>query len=163
MDGQAPSDDKAFYERLVANKTVNPETGCWEWSACVQGNGYGRVRYQGKTHHAHRLMFTLAFGKDPGPLDVCHSCDVRHCINPSHLFLGTRAENMADAVRKGRHSRGEKHPHSKLSQQLIQIAKRLRSSGISYTVIGSALGVSRVAVSLALRGKTWKDTNGLGK
>src|SRR5258708_37208051 len=77
---------------------------CWFWTASTW-DGYGR--FEGT--RAHRYSWTLHTGKRvPKGLCVCHSCDVRACVNPKHLFLGTRADNNRDMVRKGR----ERHPGS---------------------------------------------------
>ena len=87
---------------------------CWLWIGCIQENGYGRFNGEGKPDEAHRVAFRLFIGPIQEGMDVCHSCDVRHCVWPDHLFLGTRLENMRDALAKGRISRGEKHSHALL-------------------------------------------------
>lgn len=65
--------------------------------------GYGLCHYEGKAWKAHRLVWTKLNGPIPAGIDCCHTCDVKECVNPAHIFLGTDADNHQDKARKGRH------------------------------------------------------------
>ena len=82
--------------------TPEPATGCWLWLGALSKNGYGKATVNGESHYAHRLSFAFHVGAPVNSL-VLHRCDVRCCVNPIHLWLGTHADNMRDSVLKGRH------------------------------------------------------------
>ena len=80
---------------------------CWEWIAATAGGGYGVFRLDGRNVPAHRLSYAMANNTPipPRDMDVCHTCDNRSCVNPAHLFLGSRQDNVDDMVAKRRHFR----------------------------------------------------------
>lgn len=104
-----------------------PFSGCILWLGTLNTSGHGRIQVDGKKTYVHRLFYERAHGPIPSGLNVCHRCDVRSCVNPEHLFVGTQADNMGDCSAKGRSAKGFKLPQTKLSgQQISMILKDRR-------------------------------------
>jgi len=104
---------------------IKSSNECWEWTGAKNKLGYGRVRYHQQNWKAHRLAWFLTNG-NIDDLHVCHHCDNPSCCNPSHLFLGTAADNMRDCSEKGRHPRNTTHylpegdnHHSRLHPEVV--------------------------------------------
>lgn len=99
---------------------------CWEWQACRQEFGHGLLRIPGKVEKAHRVSWTLANGPIPDGLIVRHKCDNPPCVNPAHLELGTRADNVRDRDGRGRHVafHGVNHPMARLTEDAVREIRR---------------------------------------
>ena len=132
-------------------RKVKKTRGCWIWQASSSSNGYGYFGIGRRTFRINRVAWKLANGTDPGAKHVCHTCDERSCVRPSHLWLGTRAENMRDMADKGR-----AHPRAKLTEDdVVAILERL-CTGEPPASIAPDFGVSRFAVQQIGRGMKWK-------
>lgn len=85
----------------MAAKVHVAESGCWEWTGCHNGLGYGQVTVARKMRSAHRTSYELLVGPIPSGLEIDHLCRVRGCINPAHLEPVTHLENMRRAAEAG--------------------------------------------------------------
>lgn len=142
-------------------KKVNKEgpNGCWVWTG-ANVRGYGSLLIHGENGpavRAHRFSYEMANGKIPDGLLVCHKCDNRRCVNPSHLFLGTHQDNTDDMMRKGRGPTGERQGRSKLRAVQIPEIKSLVASGTSKRQAAFRYGVSVQTVCNIISGKSWKE------
>lgn len=128
---------------------------CWLWQASLYPRGYGQFWLDGAMHGSHRISYVLANGPIPNGLCVCHACDVRSCVNPRHLFLGTQADNMADKVAKGRTPilRGERNGRAKLTAVQVE---EIRLSTASRAELARRYGVTQAAIGKIVRRESWR-------
>jgi hypothetical protein len=147
---------------IAGRYRVNPETGCWEWTAGRHPLGYGIVWIDGKCYRASRIAWVAWRGPIPVGMCALHHCDNPPCVNPDperHIFLGTKGENSHDMVRKGRSASGERHSQSKLTAAQVAEIRRLVVEGrLSQTGIGARFGVRGTAVCRIASGKRWGGT-----
>jgi len=144
-------------ERFLAKVCPEPGTGCWLWRGTMGMDGYGIAIFEGKPHAAHRVGWML-FHSDIAPgLVVCHKCDVRACVNPDHLFLGTMMDNVRDMEKKGRSPRGEEHHCAKLTAEHVKRIRDMLAEDRMYIgEIAQGFGVAHSTISSIKRGKTWR-------
>jgi len=129
---------------------------CWEWKSHCYVNGYGSYRNKMKKWRAHRYIYNEIHGLPDGLL-VCHSCDNRKCVRPSHLFLGTSADNSRDMVSKSRSCSGESNPMSKLSASDVIEIRRLSEMGKSQKYLSEKYGVCDGHISRIINRKKWNS------
>ncbi len=134
---------------------------CWPWTSGCNKHGYGRIRVAvGKVALAHRLAYELQHN-DPEEQCVLHECDNPPCCNPRHLFLGTRTDNHADMVSKGRQrgAEGEKSARAKFTEEQIAEIRRDYVRGSSthgQKSLASKYNVCYTAIGKIVRGERWK-------
>lgn len=144
----------------IENCVVLLDTGCWVWMLSLK-NGYGQMSVHNESTYVHRLVYKLYIGPIPYGLDVCHRCDFRACCSPAHFFAGTRQENIADCIAKGRNSppprvTGERHHKATLTDEQVREVRRLRSERVPQREVARRFGVSQSAVWNMEHGNTRK-------
>jgi hypothetical protein len=168
-------------ERVIAKTAFT--AGCWEF----QGNlirGYGQISKPGRRGGAmfvHRFSWETFFGPVPDGLKVLHKCDNPKCWRPSHLFVGTNAENTADMLAKGRHQHGdqhwtrrhperakllpggpvlraEEHGMAKLTWEYVKTIRERYATGTwTYRSLAEVYGVTPANIRCIVKGWTWKE------
>ncbi len=151
--------------RFLSKVDVRGAHECWTWRGALKGNGYGNLRINGRNMTAHRAAYIFFVGPIQNNLDVCHKCDNRLCVNPDHLFPGTRLDNMLDAKKKERLSSGARHsravlnsglPSAKLSPDDVRVIRARLHQNHKPSEIAKDFGMSSDAIRLIRRGVTWK-------
>ena len=137
--------------------------GCWLWTGALNSMGYGNTYWDGGYCLVHRVVYVELVGPI-GRLCVLHRCDNPPCCNPEHLFLGTRKDNNADMMSKGRGghgpAKGEKNPRAILSVDRVIAIKERAKLGFSFgekTQLAREYGIARTTLSSILTGKNWKE------
>lgn len=136
---------------------------CWLWNSTKNEHGYGLIGAGGKYGGmilAHRFSWELHRGDIPEGHCALHKCDTPACVNPGHLFLGTRADNNADMEAKGRAvkvgSPGEKNAASKLTADDVLAIRRDYVPGkVTQTTLADRYGVHVSLISLVITRKAW--------
>jgi len=138
---------------------IRGDAECWEWVGGLYSNGYGSLYGGSKLGMkngllAHRFSYIINIGEIPEGMVVCHKCDNRKCVNPSHLFLGTQAENMEDMRSKNRRNdcRGEAHRLAKLTEEDIVF---ILNSGLKVGTLAEMFAVSKPTILSIRWGDTW--------
>lgn len=135
---------------------------CWLWKANKINNKYGSFgifneKGQFRNTTAHRVSYLLKHGHIPNKFDICHTCDNPPCVNPKHLFSGSRKENMKDACTKGRMQKGEAHYKAKLTEsQVIKIRNEHIPYKFSFKKLAKRYNVSYRTIRVIIERKAWK-------
>lgn len=167
-------------ERFMQHIALDDVRGCWLWNGFL-ANGYGRFQFRHAKNwysqvSAHRASWVLHNGDIPVGMFVCHKCDVRHCVNPAHLFIGSAKDNTRDMIEKGRrvapstanrqrgdaHTsrthpenlvRGTEHHAAKITENEVLIIRASKMKGVELARI---YGLSNVTVSRIRRRMIWR-------
>lgn len=137
--------------RFESKVTRLDRDSCWEWIGTKNNKGYGMIQ-RGAAHDgkalAHRVSYALYVGDIPDNACVLHRCDNPSCVNPRHLFIGTRADNGLDMCLKQR-------SQSRLSAAQIMAIRNLHADGTRLLEIADKYNISAATVSGIVSGKSW--------
>lgn len=124
--------------------SVKKSKGCWLWLDNVGTHGYGQISIKNRPEVTHRVSWELHRGKIPAGICVLHRCDNRRCVNPDHLFLGTRADNQDDMAKKGR--AGKKYAPAQVRKM-----RRLFAAGHAMKAIAREMNTSDSVVAYVVK------------
>jgi hypothetical protein len=129
---------------------VDKQDLCWIWNGPKNRRGYGKLSFRGnKAVTAHRVSYELFNGPIEENLFVCHLCDVKECVSPKHLWLGTHKENMIDMTEKGRQS-------SKITPNQVMEIRKLWEKGYSNAKLRELFNLTSGTISSIIHRRIWK-------
>lgn len=144
----SPSVRSAFFKRIRKTNT------CWLWTGYLKQDGYGLFKVGKRFFHVHRLAMILSGRHVPSGLCVMHACDNPSCVRPDHLSIGTKQQNSADMVRKGRSG----HPRRRLNYEVAQTIRQEHASGLfTWIDLAERYGISVYHVWRVINHKVWNS------
>lgn len=172
LEGRTGPKRKSIRERFVRNFII-PEnrSSCWLWHGDKTSDGYGRFTissYLGISQRmsAHRYSYIFhTMDEPPKGMLICHKCDVKLCVNPNHLFIGSYKDNVDDMDRKGRRvtggAKGERNRGCKITSELVlKIREDYKITGRSQQYLADKYGLGQTQVSRIVRRESWKHLHG---
>jgi hypothetical protein len=144
-------------ERIENHIFYSPD-GCWYWTGAVLGvMKRARFAYKGRNAIVARVVYELHKGPIAKGLFVCHSCDNALCVNPDHLWLGTKMDNVMDMISKKRNAYGLRQPQSKLNPESIRKIRILIKQGVYQNEIAKMYNVTPCTIGAIKFRRTWKE------
>jgi hypothetical protein len=148
--------DRRFFHYV----SPEPTSGCWLWDGPHNGIGYGMVYSGGQGRLATHISLILHGRLIPAGKCALHKCDTPACVNPDHLWVGTKRENTLDMHRKGRAGRlgapGDSNGNARLSPDSVRQIRMLCASGLPHAVVGAQFGVARKTVNGIAARRAWR-------
>ena len=153
----APFTPEEARESFMSRYTID-HGGCWIWTGCRAGNGYGALKVNQRQYGAHQYAYLLFRGPLSDGAMVCHHCDNPLCVNPQHLFLGTALDNVRDMFSKGRQPiRRGSAACSKLNEsQVLEIRDLAGRPGIKTAELAKRFGVKPATIRAVIRKRNWR-------
>jgi hypothetical protein len=142
-------------ERFLSK--VEKTDTCWLWKGCIGTDGYGQYT-NSKDRSAHRYSYIINKGEIPKGLLIRHTCDVRRCVNPLHLIIGTHQDNMNDMKERRiiPRRRAIIPNNSKLTIDDVKEIKILYGFGFSYRELAKRYNLKDASsIGGIIKGKTW--------
>lgn len=153
MTGRAA---EPFWDKV--QRSTDP-ANCWVWLRGCGGEGYGNVWWHGKMDLAHRVAYSLENGGELPEQRVLHTCDNPLCVNPAHLWLGTRGDNNADRDAKGRSRSGsqpgELNPRSTLAEPDVRMIRKAYANGAPQVELARLFEVSKSCICDIIHRRRW--------
>jgi len=151
-----PAEDR-FWEKVE----IKDDKFCWLWTGGKYYNGYGQFLKGPNKIGAHRFAYELTHGEiSDKKMLVCHKCDVRDCVNPNHLFLGTYVDNFKDMNIKGRRvnadSRGEKNGRATINDDIVINMRKLYKELNNIAAVARKFNVSETQTARIVKNQAWK-------
>lgn len=143
--------------RFWKKVTIKSDNECWSWNGSRCANNYGHLTIQHKTWKAYRYSWMIKNGPIPKRMNICHSCNNPPCVNPSHLYLATHKQNMADASRDFLFVHGINHSHARLNPESVREIRKLRDQGVSIPKLCRQFNMSAGAIWAASKRLSWKS------
>lgn len=149
--------DQTPEQRFWKHVAIGSPSDCWEWQGATR-NGYGALNIDGKVVYAHRFSYELHHRPLADGECTLHKCDNRLCANPSHLFAGTKGDNIRDMYAKGRGntSGNERGNTPKLTEEQVRTIRTLAAQGVRYSALAKDFGVTIPNICLIVARKRWK-------
>lgn len=159
------TDADRFWEKVDKTPGFGPDGDCWRWAGWITNYGYGQFYLSRKlavgserVKRAHVYSWELANGPVPEGMCICHRCDIRTCVNPAHLWMGSKTENNQDRHKKGRTkngvSKGSANGSAKLTEEDVKYIRTLEGVQ-SQREIARHYGVSGVLIGKIIRKELW--------
>lgn len=154
--------------KIMQRVDVRPN-GCWLWKGCLSGK-YAKIGVARRNFRVHRVLWESLNGPVPPGRILCHTCDTPTCVNPEHVYPGTKSDNARDAVqrqrmncgsrngtrtRPERRSRGEAHYNAKITEDDVRRIRAKREEGFGLAAIARELDLPHGSVRGVLEGKSW--------
>ena len=151
---------RTYYSKLRPTEfwtKVEKTDTCWLWKAGRYASGYGQFRRR----RAHRVAWELTYGSIPLGKKILHDCDIKRCVNPNHLFLGTSVDNTQDMLKKGRHNppQGTCNGQAKLTEEEVKRIRQLREQGYPLQSLSEMFEVSKSRISKISRNLAWRHVH----
>lgn len=141
-------------QRFEEKYIPEPNSGCWLWTGSVNNKGYGKLYFDGRLDHAHRVAYELLCEPIPTGLVIRHKCDTPACVNPGHMLVGTKRENSQDMAARKRSPWGGRNGRAKIDADAVQDIRTRRLSAVEFAAL---YGIGPEAVRDIWNGRRWRQ------